>query len=100
MVDLAQHPATPKYKIKTDHNKTRIRKHSACHVTIKNVQQIFHFWVNNFLLTLGPSKINRFGEIQYYIICSPVDPLQWMGAVKMRIQTADKNTIIYTSPLH
>ncbi len=76
-MDLAQHPATPKYKIqiKTDHNKTRIRKHSACHVTIKSSANL-HFWVNNFLLTLGPSKINRFGEIQYYIICSPVDPLQ------------------------
>ncbi len=30
---------------------------------------------------------------------SPVDPVQWMGAVRMRVQTADKNiTIIHTSP--
>ncbi len=28
----------------------------------------------------------------HYIICSPVDPLQWMGAIRMRVQTADKNT--------
>ncbi len=29
-------------------------------------------------------------------ICSPMDPLQWMGAVRMRVQTADKNiTIIH-----
>ncbi len=35
------------------------------------------------------------------IICSPVDALQWMGAVRMRVQTADKNiTIIHTTPVH
>ncbi len=33
----------------------------------------------------------RFGEIQHYITFSPMDPLQWMGAVRMRVQTADKN---------
>ncbi len=28
-------------------------------------------------------------------------PLQWMGAVRMRVQTADKNiTIIHTNPVH
>ncbi len=28
-----------------------------------------------------------------------MDPLQWMGAVRMRVQTADKNiTIIHTTP--
>ncbi len=28
-------------------------------------------------------------------------PLQWMGAVRMRVQTADKNiTIIHTTPVH
>ncbi len=36
---------------------------------------------------------NRFGEILHYITCSPMDPMQWMGAVRMRIQTADKNII-------
>ncbi len=37
----------------------------------------------------------RFGEIQHYIK-SPKDHLQWMGAVRMRIQTDDKNiTIIH-----
>ncbi len=25
-----------------------------------------------------------------YITCSPVDPLQWMGAVRMSVQIADK----------
>ncbi len=31
------------------------------------------------------------------ISCSPIDPLQWMGAVRMRVQTADKNiTVIHT----
>ncbi len=30
-----------------------------------------------------------------------MDALQWMGAVKMRVQTADKNiTIIHTTPVH
>ncbi len=30
-----------------------------------------------------------------------MDPLQWMGAVRMRIQTADKNiTVIHTTPGH
>ncbi len=28
-------------------------------------------------------------------------PLQWMGAVRMRVQTADKNiTILHTTPVH
>ncbi len=34
-----------------------------------------------------------------------MDPLQWMGAVRMRVQTADKNiravwTLILTAPIH
>ncbi len=30
-----------------------------------------------------------------------MDPLQWMGAARMRVQTADKNiTIIHTTPVH
>ncbi len=29
-----------------------------------------------------------------------MDPLQWMGAVRMRVQTADKNiTTIHTTPI-
>ncbi len=29
-----------------------------------------------------------------------MDPLQWMGAVRMRVQTADKNiTVIHTTPV-
>ncbi len=32
----------------------------------------------------------RFGEMKRNITCSIMDPLQWMGAVKMRVQTADK----------
>ncbi len=32
--------------------------------------------------------------------CSPMDPLQWMGAVRMRVQTAVTNiTIIHTTPV-
>ncbi len=34
------------------------------------------------------------------ITCSRKDPLQWMGAVRKRVQTADKNiTIIHTTPV-
>ncbi len=37
----------------------------------------------------------------HYLTCSPMDALQWMGAVRMRVQTADKNiTIIHTTPVH
>ncbi len=44
--------------------------------------------------------LNRLVEMYYYISSSP-DPLQWMGAVKMRVQTADKTiTIIHMSPVH
>ncbi len=31
-------------------------------------------------------------RILHYISVSPMDPQQWMGAVIMRVQTADKNT--------
>ncbi len=38
----------------------------------------------------------RFGEMCHSITCSAMDALQWMGAVRMRVQTADKNiTIIH-----
>ncbi len=44
---------------------------------------------------------NRFGEIEHYITCSPLDPLQRMGAVRIRVQKADKNfTIIHKSIIH
>ncbi len=36
----------------------------------------------------------RFGEMYHYITYSSTDPLQWMGAVRMRVQTADKNITI------
>ncbi len=41
---------------------------------------------------------NRFWEMYYYITCSPMDSLQWMGAIRMRVQTADKN--ITSNPQH
>ncbi len=34
-------------------------------------------------------QLNRDGEIQHCITCLPMDALQWMGAVRMRVQTAD-----------
>ncbi len=36
----------------------------------------------------------RFEEIEHSIICSAMDPLKWMGAVRMRVQTADTNNFI------
>ncbi len=33
-----------------------------------------------------------------HIFCSPMDPLQWMGGVRMGVHTADKN--ITTSNPH
>ncbi len=54
--------------------------------------------------TIRPSELwmilflhrNRDGGIKHYINCSRMDPLQWMGAVRMRVQTSDKNiTIIH-----
>ncbi len=29
-----------------------------------------------------------------------MDPLQWMGAVRMRVQTADKNITIHKNPAY
>ncbi len=42
-----------------------------------------------------------FLEMQHCITVSAMDALQWMGAVRMRVQTSDKNiTIIHTTPVH
>ncbi len=47
------------------------------------------------------SSSEQFGEIEHYITCTLMDPLQSMGAIRMRVQTADKNsTIIHTTPVH
>ncbi len=46
------------------------------------------------------SSLKLYLQIYHYIIYSPVDPL-WMGAVRMRVQTVDKNIkIIHTTPVH
>ncbi len=43
----------------------------------------------------------RFVEMCLCISVSAMDALQWMGAVRMRVQTADKNiTIIHSTPVH
>ncbi len=40
-------------------------------------------------------------EQKFDITCSPPDHLKWMGAVRIRVLTADKNlTIIHTTPVH
>ncbi len=43
---------------------------------------------------------NRFEEIEHYITCTPMDPLQRMGAIRIRVQRADKNIIIRKSMIH
>ncbi len=44
---------------------------------------------------------NRFGENCHYITCSLMDLVLWMGAVRMRVQTSDKNiTVIHTTQIH
>ncbi len=49
-----------------------------------------------YMIRFSSTYQNRFGEIYHYITCSSMDPLQWMGAVRMRVQTDDKNiTIIH-----
>ncbi len=44
------------------------------------------FSVNEFVFSSG-----QIGEMLHYITYSLKDPQQWMGAVRMRVQTADKN---------
>ncbi len=40
-------------------------------------------------------------DLENCISVSAMHALQWMGAVRMRVQTADKNiTIIHTTPVH
>ncbi len=48
-------------------------------------------------MTLRPLLLQNWcGETEHCIKCSQMDPLQWMGAITMRVQTADKNiTIIH-----
>ncbi len=60
------------------------------------------------LLTLRPSKMQMslflhqiWRNVALYHYGSAMDPLQWMGAVRMRVQTTDKNiTVIHTTPDH
>ncbi len=83
---------------------------------------LMHFWLykcifegivhqNKHLLNIdshsGHSRLGwvcffiRFVEMCLCISVSAMDALQWMGAVRMRVQTADKNiTIIHTTPVH
>ncbi len=39
-------------------------------------------------------------NVSLYISCSPMDHLQWMGAVRKRVQTADKNITIIHTPVY
>ncbi len=64
------------------------------------VSMIFYFFKNKSLMLTKAAIIwcgyvcffIRFGEIQHYITFSAMDALQWMGAVRMRVQTADKTS--------
>ncbi len=49
----------------------------------------------------SPSGHVRRRWVCFFISVSSMDALQWMGAVRMRVQTADKNiTIIHITPVH
>ncbi len=56
---------------------------------------------SNCLPVWGPQKmasfIATFLKPKENITCSPMDLLQWMGAVRARVQTVDKNIIIHNS---
>ncbi len=54
----------------------------------------------NFTYSQGIQDVDEFvsalEKIWRNLAYSPMDPLQWMGAIRMRVQTADKNiTIIH-----
>ncbi len=62
------------------------------------------FHLNSFSINLSFQEVDelwsRFREMKYYIPCPLMDPLQWMGAVRMRVQAADKSmTIIHNTIL-
>ncbi len=62
------------------------------------------FHLNSFSINLSFQEVDklwsRFREMKYYIPCTLMDPLQWMGAVRMRVQAADKSmTIIHNTIL-
>ncbi len=58
---------------------------------MKNVPILRAYFNQKFNLQ-AIQDVDEFGEIWHFVTCSPMDPLQWMGAVRMRIQTADKKT--------
>ncbi len=70
------------------------------------IQCSIQFFMQCFVKSRNPcmlcfKKKKKIGEMQHSITRSPMDPLQWMGAVRMRVQTADKNIIImHTTPVH
>ncbi len=51
-----------------------------CNSSLKN---------ENVLRIYSPSGHRRWVSL-HCIVCSPIDALQWMGAVRIRVQTADK----------
>ncbi len=57
-----------------------------------NKQFTQKFKIAENLLSLRPEGVDQFSSEQIWrnvVTCSPVDPLQWMGTIK--IQSADKN---------
>ncbi len=73
----------------------RLKVKGIAHPKIKN------YWKCTPLI---PSKIiGTFGEIHHYITCLPMDS-QWMGAIRMWVQTADTNInnpqVINMTPVH
>ncbi len=65
--------------------------------TTRSKEQTFEQWLKKAIVQLLCRWVcffirTDFREMKHCITCSPVDPLLWMGAVRMRAQTADKST--------
>ncbi len=51
---------------------------------------------NLITLFIQDKFVSLLEQIWRNVACLTMDPLQWMGAIRMRVQTADKNsTMIY-----
>ncbi len=79
--------------------KTFILRYS-CSSVSRGIAQLKMKICSNFTYSQGIQDVDEFvsalEKIWRNLAYSPMDPLQWMGAIRMRVQTADKNiTIIH-----
>ncbi len=62
-------------------------------IRVKGIVKIQIQFVENYVECKMFMRL-RLKEMYRYTTCSPLDPLRWMGAIKIRAQTADKNITI------